>query len=292
MIGKFLALGLALVFFNSGAAQAHQPVVLLNTDTTPIKGPLLVDGTVSFAIRAAFTKAGEKKAFRAQFKAGDALAIQYLIVDKKPENKLKTTALPSLVITSPAGSSMTLKFTERTKFYESFGKVNYFYLARYSSVAEAGIYNFTITSKGKAEITVAVGEKEVRGDVLRGPAPSQSATPSQSAAPSQPAAPSPSASATPIASSTPSASPTPSQSAFVPGFTLAEVKKNNNAANCWAIVDDNVYNLTAWINGHPGGANAILNLCGTDATLAFKAQHENKTRPEGTLGSYKIGPLK
>ena len=292
MIGKFLALGLALVFFSSGAAQAHQPVVLLNTDTTPIKGPLLVDGTVSFAIRAAFTKAGEKKAFRAQFKAGDALAIQYLIVDKKPENKLKTTALPSLVITSPAGSSMTLKFTERTKFYEPFSKVNYFYLARYSSVAEAGIYNFTITSKGKAEITVAVGEKEVRGDVLRGPAPSQSATPSQSAAPSQPAAPSPSASATPIASSTPSASPTPSQSAFVPGFTLAEVKKNNNAANCWAIVDDNVYNLTAWINGHPGGANAILNLCGTDATLAFKAQHENKTRPEGTLGSYKIGPLK
>ena len=88
MIGKFLALGLTLVFFSSGAAQAHQPVVLLNTDTTPIKGPLLVDGTVSFAIRAAFTKAGEKKAFRAQFKAGDALAIQYLIVDKKPENKL------------------------------------------------------------------------------------------------------------------------------------------------------------------------------------------------------------
>ena len=290
MIGKFLALGLALVFFSSGAAQAHQPVVLLNTDTTPIKGPLLVDGTVSFAIRAAFTKAGEKKAFRAQFKAGDALAIQYLIVDKKPENKLKTTALPSLVITSPAGSSMTLKFTERTKFYESFGKVNYFYLARYSSVAEAGIYNFTITSKGKAEITVAVGEKEVRGDVLRGPAPSQSATPSQSPTPSQSAT--PSQSPIPSQSATPSKSPAASQSSSGPAFTLAEVKKNNNAANCWTIVDENVYNLTTWINAHPGGSNAILSLCGVDGTSAFKSQHAGRAMPVGQLESYKIGKLK
>ena len=290
MIGKFLALGLALVFFNSGAAQAHQPVVLLNTDTTPTKGPLLVDGTVSFAIRAAFTKAGEKKAFRAQFKAGDALAIQYLIVDKKPENKLKTTALPSLVITSPAGSSMTLKFTERTKFYEPFGKVNYFYLARYSSVAEAGIYNFTITSKGKAEITVAVGEKEVRGDVLRGPAPSQSATPSQSPTPSQSAT--PSQSPIPSQSATPSKSPAASQSSSGPAFTLAEVKKNNNSANCWTIVDENVYNLTTWINAHPGGSNAILSLCGVDGTSAFKSQHAGRAMPVGQLESYKIGKLK
>ena len=290
MIGKLIALGLALVFFSSGAAQAHQPVVLLNTDTTPTKGPLLVDGTVSFAIRAAFTKAGEKKAFRAQFKAGDALAIQYLIVDKKPENKLKTTALPSLVITSPAGSSMTLKFTERTKFYEPFGKVNYLYLARYSSVAEAGIYNFTITSKGKAEITVAVGEKEVRGDVLRGPAPSQSATPSQSPTPSQSAT--PSQSPIPSQSATPSKSPAASQSSSGPAFTLAEVKKNNNSANCWTIVDENVYNLTTWINAHPGGSNAILSLCGVDGTSAFKSQHAGRAMPVGQLESYKIGKLK
>ncbi len=288
MIRKLLTVAMALLFVGSSASYAHQPVALSDSDTTAVKGPLLVDGTVSFAVRAAFTKTGQKKAFRAQFKDGDKLSVQYLIVNKKPENKLKSSALPSLVITSPAGSSMTLKFTERTKFYEPYGKVNYFYLARYSAIAEAGIYNFTITSKGRAAITVAVGDREVRGDVVRGPAPSQPAAPSPSAS----STPSPSASAIPIASSTPSASPTPSQSTFVPGFTLAEVKKNNNAANCWAIVDDNVYNLTAWINGHPGGANAILNLCGTDATLAFKAQHENKTRPEGTLGSYKIGPLK
>ena len=294
MIKRCLAVAVAFVFIGSGMAHAHQPVVLLNTDTTAAKGPLLVDGTVSFAVRAAFTKAGEKKAFRAQFKTGDALAIEYLILDKKPESSLRISALPTLIVTSPMGTSFTMKLNERTKFYEPWGKVNYLYLGRYKAMAEAGIYNFVISSKGKAGITVAVGEREVRGDVLRGPAPKQTptqdATPSASSTPS--ALPSPSASATAIASPSPSATPTPSQSAFVPGYTLAEVKKNNSAANCWAIVDDNVYNLTAWINGHPGGANAILSLCGTDATRAFKAQHENRTRPEGMLGTYKIGPLK
>ena len=81
---KLLTLVTALVFLGSGVAVAHQPVILLNSDTTAAKGPLLVDGTVSFAVRAAFTKAGQKKAFRAQFKEGDALEVQYLIVDKKP----------------------------------------------------------------------------------------------------------------------------------------------------------------------------------------------------------------
>ena len=281
MIRKLSTVALALVFLGSSAAYAHQPVVLSDSDTTAAMGPLLVDGTVSFAVRAAFTKTGQKKAFRAQFKAGDKLSVQYLIVDKKPENKLKTTALPSLVITSPAGSSMTLKFTERTKFYETYGKVNYFYLARYSAIAEAGIYNFTITSKGRAAITVAVGDREVRGDVVRGPAPSQSAAP---AAPSQ--------SAVPSQSAAPSKSPAASQSSSGPTFTLAEVKKNNNDKNCWTIVDENVYNLTTWIKSHPGGENAILSLCGVDGTSAFKSKHTGSPGPVGQLDSYKIGKLK
>jgi hypothetical protein len=42
-------------------ALAHTPVNLLNSDTTPSAGPLLVDGTVSFAIRASFTKSGHQR---------------------------------------------------------------------------------------------------------------------------------------------------------------------------------------------------------------------------------------
>jgi hypothetical protein len=159
---------IAALVLNSSAAFAHQPVVLLDTDTTAAKGPLLVDGTVSFAIRASFTKSGQKKAFRAQFQEGDSLEAQLLIVDKKPENALKSSQLPSVVITGPDGFKVAMKINERTKFYEPYGRTNYLYLARYSGVAKAGIYNFVITSKAKAAITVAVGEKEIFGEVVRG----------------------------------------------------------------------------------------------------------------------------
>jgi hypothetical protein len=165
---RYVIAVIAALVLSSSAAFAHQPVVLLNTDTTAAKGPLLVDGTVSFAIYAAFTKSGQKKAFRAQFQEGDALAVQYLIVDKKPENALKSSQLPTVVITGPGGFKTTMKINERTKFYEPYGGTNYLYLARYSGVAKAGIYNFVVTSKAKSGITVAVGEKEIFGEVVRG----------------------------------------------------------------------------------------------------------------------------
>ena len=148
-------------------ASAHQPVDLLDSDTTPTVGPLLVDGTVSFAIRASFTKPGQKKAFRAGLQEGEQLDVQYLIIDKKPENKLKNSKLPILVITSPSGKKTTMKFTERTEFLETYSRTMYLYLSRISEVAEAGIYSFVITARGKAAITLGVGVKEVPGDVVR-----------------------------------------------------------------------------------------------------------------------------
>jgi hypothetical protein len=180
---KLLALITAFAFLASGVAVAHQPVVLLNTDTTAAKGPLLVDGTVSFAIRAAFNKTGEKKAFRAQFKEGEALAVQYLIVDKKPENTLKNSQLPTVVITGPGGFKTTMKINERSAFYEPYGRTNYLYLARFSTVAKAGIYSFVITAKTKSAITVAVGEKEIKGEVVRGPYVAPTPTPTTTPTP-------------------------------------------------------------------------------------------------------------
>jgi hypothetical protein len=253
-------------------ASAHQPVVLLDTDTTAENGPLLVDGTVSFAIRASFTKSGQKKAFRAALKEGDQLDVQYLIVDKKPENTLKNTLLPQLVITSPTGKKTTIKFTERTKFYEPWGRTNYLYLARISTPAEAGIYSFVATSRAKSAITIAVGEKEVTGEVLRGPAPV--ATPVVSAKP------------TPAAS----ASPTP-EVTTASAYTMAKVKENNSATSCWSVINGKVYDLTKWINSHPGGSSAIKGLCGTDGTSSFTAQHRGQGSPASNLANYLLGPL-
>ena len=165
---RLIAAVIALTMLGLVPAAAHQPVVLLNSDTTPTAGPLLTDGTVSFAIRAAFNKAGQKKAFRAALEDGDQLDVQYLIVDKRPENKLKNSRLPQLVITSPSGKKTVMKFTERTEFYEPYGRTTYLYLGRLSEVGEAGVYSFVATARAKAEITIAVGTKEIPGEVLRG----------------------------------------------------------------------------------------------------------------------------
>ena len=278
---KLLAMLIALAVVGSGVAVAHQPVVLLNSDTTAAKCPLLVDGTVSFAVRASFAKAGEKKAFRAQFKEGDALEVQYLIVDKKPESSLRVAQLPTLVVTGPGGYKTTMKLNERTKFYEPFGRTNYLYLGRFSDMAKAGVYSFVVTARGKAAITVAVGEKEIPGEVVRGAyvAPTVTATPT----------PTPTVTATPTP--TVSATPTPTPTPVVTGYTMAQVRANNTAKSCWTAIDGYVYNLTNWISAHPGGSGAILFLCGTDGTNAFKAQHENQTKPAIRLDGYRIGPL-
>jgi len=275
---------LLLTFLGGASAQAHQPVVLLNTDTTAAKGPLLLDGTISFAVRASFAKAGEKKAFRADFKAGDALAVQYLIVDKKPENALKNSLLPQLVVTSPSGKPLTLKFTERVKFYEPYGKTNYLYLSRYSATAEAGTYSFTLTARAKSSVTIAVGEREVPGEVIRGIRPTATPSPIPTTVAATPTA-------TPKPTATPTATPTPTPTATQAGYTMADVKKANSRTKCWSAIDGNVYDLTAWISSHPGGASAITFLCGIDGSNAYRAQHGNQARPAMNLTKYLLGPL-
>ena len=158
----------SILLVTTPEASAHQPLILRDSDTTAAKGPLIVDGTVSFAVRATFSKAGQVRAFRAQFRDNDQLSIQYLITDKKPENGLVNSLLPVVSIVLPSGVRTTLEITERTSFFEPFSRTNYFYLARYSAPASTGIYKIVITSKAKSSVTIAIGEKEIQGQVDRG----------------------------------------------------------------------------------------------------------------------------
>ena len=149
------------------AATAHQPVTITSSNTSPKAGPILVDGTISFALRVSFTKANQERGFRASLKEGDLLNFEYLIIDKAPENKLAVSKLPVVSITSPDGKKRVVKFTERSKFYEPYGRTNYLFLSRFSETAIEGIYEFSIKSKGKADITVSTGSKEIKGEIYQ-----------------------------------------------------------------------------------------------------------------------------
>jgi cytochrome b involved in lipid metabolism len=122
----------------------------------------------------------------------------------------------------------------------------------------------------------------VKGVAVKASAkPSVTAKPSASAtvAPTSPAAPS----VRPTATVAPSVAPA--------SYTMAQVSANKTAARCWSVISGNVYDLTTWINAHPGGDDAIISLCGTDGTQDFLAMHRNQSKPESRLSAFLLGPL-
>ncbi len=157
---------LALLFGASAPANAHFPVTLNSSHNTVAKSPILVDGTISFAVYADFTKSKEQRNVRFVLKAGDELNIEYLIVDSAPSNKLKNAQLPTVALTTPSGKKISLSIKERTPFFEPFGKKKYLYLARLSQPGEAGIYSVTATSRARSSIVLAIGRTETRGEFL------------------------------------------------------------------------------------------------------------------------------
>ncbi len=75
------------------------------------------------------------------------------------------------------------------------------------------------------------------------------------------------------------------------GYTLADVAKHSSQSSCWSAINGNVYDLTRWINQHPGGPDAILSICGTDGSAAFNAQHGGQGRPAQELTNFYIADL-
>jgi hypothetical protein len=156
---------LALIL-SAGPALAHYPVNLKASHNTVSKSPILLDGTISFAVYADFNKAKDKRSVRFALKEGDDLNVEYLIVDAAPTNRLKSSQLPSIAITTPSGKKIVMKINERSPFYEPYGKKNYFFLSKISQGGEAGIYSITATAKARSSAVIAIGRTETRGEYL------------------------------------------------------------------------------------------------------------------------------
>jgi cytochrome b involved in lipid metabolism len=54
-------------------------------------------------------------------------------------------------------------------------------------------------------------------------------------------------------------------------YSLSEIANHDTKEDCWTTIDGIVYDLTSFVQNHPGG-EAILTVCGTDGTEAFKNQ--------------------
>ncbi len=160
-------LAAALVAVAAGPADAHQPVFLRPGDT---RGPLLVDGTVSFAVYGTMTaraRSGRPRpsALRVRYRSGDPVLIDLLVPDRRPERGLPRAGLPTVTITRPGGRATVLRATTRVRFTEPFSHTSYLRLSRFRGRAGAGTWTVRVAGTRPSRFVVAVGVNEVRGRV-------------------------------------------------------------------------------------------------------------------------------
>ena len=163
-IKKFLLTVLALVaLLPASAAKAHDPIILTPDQATPANGPLILDGTISFALYGALDSPKDTRGFRVNFKEGDPLYFSILIPDLGPENQLDDASLPFLEITDPAGTITKLAVSEKVPFAEPYSGTNYVVLTQFNSVAIAGTYSVVVTGNSPSRFTVSFGQIEMFG---------------------------------------------------------------------------------------------------------------------------------
>ncbi|KAF5377509.1 hypothetical protein D9615_005284 [Tricholomella constricta] len=74
-------------------------------------------------------------------------------------------------------------------------------------------------------------------------------------------------------------------------WTLEQVGKHNSAESCWVIIKNQVYDVTEFLNEHPGGSGIILKYAGRDATRAYEPIHPLDALDKNLPASKHLGPL-
>jgi len=79
-------------------------------------------------------------------------------------------------------------------------------------------------------------------------------------------------------------------------YTKSEIATRNTPSDCWIIISNKVYSVSKYLTDHPGGASAIIEYCGSDATQGFATQNKpngggHSSQARSQLSEYQIGTL-
>lgn len=160
-----VAVGLSMAVLSAGLlaggiAFAHDPIIITDDQTTPEAGPLLPDGTISFALYGVIDAPGATRGLRVRFTDSQTVNVTLLVPALDPERALADGDLPTLTVHRPDGSTALLTANERVRFDESFSGTSYLRLAELGELAQAGEYDLTVTAAAPSRFTVAVGTIE------------------------------------------------------------------------------------------------------------------------------------
>ena len=77
-------------------------------------------------------------------------------------------------------------------------------------------------------------------------------------------------------------------------FTQEEVSRHDTLDDCWVIYNGFVYDITIFLEKHPGGAELILNKGGKEISDLFNDEnfHKHSSAAQNLIRNYKIGILK
>lgn len=72
---------------------------------------------------------------------------------------------------------------------------------------------------------------------------------------------------------------------------IEEVRKHNTKKDCWVIIHNKVYDVSDFVDEHPGGAAVIVKYAGKDATKAFDPIHPPDTLEKYLPSKYHLGEV-
>ena len=85
-----------------------------------------------------------------------------------------------------------------------------------------------------------------------------------------------------------------SSSSSLPTFSVEDVQQHNKEKDAWITHRGKVYDVSDFLERHPGGKDILLSYAGQDVTTLMTQEdiHEHTSFAYGWLGKYQIGRLK
>jgi cytochrome b involved in lipid metabolism len=74
-------------------------------------------------------------------------------------------------------------------------------------------------------------------------------------------------------------------------YTMEEVSQHNAPPSIWSVYNGDVYDITMYVNVHPGGKKILEKVYGKDMTPLFNKFH-GYIKIENMIGPLKIGTVK